>query len=203
MAGIVISGLSQVIADIQKQVARLKDRTELHRQIGVDMVKWIDRNFEAQGLEKPWAPLAASTVFGRRQGGGGAKILQNNGQLRASHTYRPSADRVVVGFPEGSIAEYQHFGTAPYTIRPKNPDGVLAFPFPPGLSAPTSIIKRRKGSPKVGAINKSGSKQSFLFVKEVHHPGLKARPLLPTVPLAEQLVGETIQRYIANLTGGK
>ena len=203
MAGIVVNGLPQVVADIQKQVGRLKDRTELHRQIGVDMIKWIDRNFEAQGLEKPWAPLAASTVFGRRQGGGGAKILQNNGILRASHTYRASANNVVVGFPEGGIAEYQHFGTAPYTIRPKNPDGVLAFPFPPGLGAPTSIVQRRKGAPKAGTTNKSGSKQSFMFVKEVHHPGLKARPLLPSVPLAEQLANESIQRYMANLTGGK
>ena len=203
MAGIMVTGLSQIVSDIQKQVGRLKDRIELHRQIGVDMIKWIDRNFEAQGLEKPWAPLAASTVFGRRQGGGGAKILQNIGTLRASHTYRPSANNVVVGFPEGSIAEYQHFGTAPYTIRPKNPDGVLAFPFPPGLGAKTSIVQRRKGAPKVGTTNKSGNRQSFLFVKEVHHPGLKARPLLPLVPLAEQLANESIQRYMANLTGGK
>ena len=203
MAGIVVNGLPQVVADIQKQVGELKNRTKLHRQIGIDIIKWINRNFESQGLEKPWEPLAASTLFGRRKGGEGAKILQNKGTLRASHTYRASTSNVIVGFPEGGIAEYHHFGTSPYTIKPKSPDGVLAFPFPPGLGAPTTIVKRRKGAPKVGIINKSGSKQSFMFVKEVHHPGLKARPLLPSVPLAEQLANESIQRYMANLTGGK
>jgi len=159
--------------------------------------QWIDQNFKAEGLEHRWAPLAQSTLFGRRMGGKGAKILQNNGMLRASHTYRASTDRVVVGFPEGSVAEYHHFGTRPYIIRPKKAGGVLMFFMPLGAGGSTSIIRRKAGTPRVGMVK--GGKQSVMFRREVHHPGLKARPLLPSLSLADTLVQKIAQNYIERL----
>jgi phage gpG-like protein len=214
--GIIAKGLTEARALISQTGGRIKDRIALHRQIGVELVKWIDRNFQAEGSEKKWAPLASSTLFGRRQSGRGAKILQNNGILRASVTYQASADKVVVGFPENSVAEYHHFGTRPYIIRPKNAKALMFF-MPPmsglgGAGQLTSFVRRQSGTPKIGIVSAKSIKgaglrapkgkgdiQSVMFRMEVHHPGLKARPLLPTPPLAEQLVNQTIQNYLLKL----
>lgn len=212
-------GIPEVVQQIQQTIRSVQDRAKLHDHIGVKISQWIDQNFKAEGLEKKWAPLAASTLFGRRMGGRDAKILQNNGRLRASHTYRATADRVVVGFPERSTAEFHHFGTDPYTIRPKKSGGFLMFFMPPGgigKGNNTTLIRRKSGTPKVGMVSASeakqrglkvpvgkGGMQSVAFRREVHHPGLKARPLLPTQPLAESLVQKVVQEYLKNALNGK
>lgn len=212
-------GIPEVAQQMRQAIRGVQDRTKLHTHIGIKIGQWIDQNFKAEGLEKKWAPLAKSTLFGRRMAGRDAKILQNNGMLRASHTYRATADRVIVGFPEKSTAEFHHFGTNPYTIRPKKPDGFLMFFMPPGgigKGNNTTLIRRKGGTPKVGMVSASearqrglkkpagrGGMQSVAFRKEVHHPGLKARPLLPTQPLAESLVQKVVQEYLENTLNGK
>jgi phage gpG-like protein len=201
MAGIQVKGLDAVTRQIRHAINGVKKRVTLYRRIGTALVAWIDRNFMDEGTEQRWEPLAAGTLFARRKGGVGAKILQNNGLLRASHTYEASAGKVVVGFPNNRIAEYHHWGTpGPYEIRPRNAKALMFF-APPGTGGAgrTTIIKRKKGAPKVGLANKSGSKQSVIFATHVMHPGLKARPLLPSVPLAETLVAEVINEYVEEL----
>lgn len=192
----------------------MRNRVALMRQIGTRLDKWIDENFAAEGLEQKWRPLAASTVFARRAGS--SKVLQDNGRLRASHTFVATPDKVVIGFPEGSKAEYHHWGSPAHTIKARA-GKVLAFPFPPfsrmaTYAERTSIRRRPKGSPNIGAVSIAAAKraglrmppgkgkvQSMLFTRSVHHPGLVARPLLPSLPLAETLVTEVMNDYVDDM----
>lgn len=212
-----VQGLDQASQYLRQVMASVKDRTRLMRQVGQTLDKWIDTNFAAGGAEHKWAPLAASTVFARRQGRGlgGAQPLRNTGLLRASHSFVATADRVVVGFPENSVAGFQHFGTpGPYTIAARNAKA-LAFPYPMWMNAgrrgpgANVIVRRKAGSPVRGRVTSKratqlgykipkgrGDLQAMLIVKSVQHPGLVARPLLPTIPLAEQIVQQAARDYV-------
>lgn len=94
-----------------------------------------------------WAKLAAMTLLNRRGGGGGAKILQDTGTGR--HVSRNvTINHVEVGTPFDYML-YQHGGTKPYTIVPRNAK-FLRFMGPQGP----------------------------IFTKRVDHPGLPARPFI-------------------------
>jgi hypothetical protein len=91
---------------------------------------------------------------------------------------------------------------------------MLAFPFPAFSQLSTGAMRtafsrKRTGAPAVGmvkaaAIRKAGigapkgkgAVQSVLFARQVHHPGLTARPLLPTTGLAERMVHEAVEAHI-------
>ena len=88
---------------------------------------------------------------------GSSKVLQDTGALRQSFVKKVKTDRVEVG-TESKVAKWHHEGTRPFTIRPRKAR-VLRFPVPGG----------------------------FAFSKEVRHPGLPKRPLLPTIPTGEKL----------------
>lgn len=212
-----VTGLQEADKYIKQVLSSVKDRTRMMRQIGTAVDKWIDTNFAAEGAEQHWPRLATSTVFARTQGrgGGSAKILQNKGLLRASHSFIATADKVVVGFPEGSTAAFHHFGTNPYTIRPHNASGVLAFPFPPWMNigqrvgGANVIVRRRVGTPRRGVVSAKrakqlgytvpkgkGDTQAMLMTRSVHHPGLVARKLLPSITLAEQIAQQAASDYV-------
>jgi phage gpG-like protein len=211
-----VQGLQEAEKYIKQVLSSVKDRTRMMRQIGTAVNKWIDTNFAAEGIEQHWHRLATSTVFARTQGrgGGSAKILQDNGLLRASHSFVATADRVVVGFPEGSTAAYHHFGTNPYVIRPRSAN-VLAFPFPmwmnPGrrVGGANVIVRRRAGTSRGGIVsakrakqlghtvpNGKGDIQAMLMTRKVNHPGLAARKLLPSIALAEQIAQQAASEYV-------
>lgn len=215
-----VQGLQEADKYIKQVMASVKDRTKMMRKIGTVVDKWIDTNFAAEGAEHRWPRLAASTVFARTKGRGvgGAGILKDRGILRASHSFNATADKVVVGFPQGSTAEYHHFGTNPYTIRPHNASGVLAFPFPmwmnPGqrVGGANVIVRRRAGSPNRGVVTQKrarqlgytipkgkGKVQAMMVTRKVNHPGLVARKLLPSIPLAEQIVHDTARDYVQSV----
>lgn len=213
---IVVRGVQQVQRELGRIIGSIAKPQPILRAIGTVVDQWIDQNFLAQGAEQRWKPLAASTIFARRQGrgGGSPRVLMDRGKLRASHSFKVSGSMVQIGFPQGSTAEYHHAGSPPHTI-PAKPGKTLAFPFPAfsRLSTGamrTTFARTRTGSPHVGivkaaAIRKAGMSspkgkgavQSVLFARQVHHPGLVARPLLPTTGLAEQLAREAVEAHIA------
>ena len=88
---------------------------------------------------------------------GSRKVLQDTGRLRQSFVKKVKTDRVEVG-TQSKIAKFHHEGTGPFTIRPRKAR-VLRFAVAGGVA----------------------------FAKEVRHPGLAKRPLLPTVPTGEKL----------------
>ncbi|MDZ4347914.1 MAG: hypothetical protein U1E51_36365, partial [Candidatus Binatia bacterium] len=73
--------------------------------------------------------------------------------------------------PSGlSLGKIHEFGTGPYTIR----------------------VKRAK---VLAAQTRAGG--WLFFGKEVHHPGIPARPVLPTKAVAERLVQQTLDAMLA------
>lgn len=88
---------------------------------------------------------------------GSSKPLQDTGRLRQSFTSKVTGNRVEAG-TQNQIAEFHHKGTSPYIIRP-NKASVLAFRTAEGMR----------------------------FAKRVRHPGLPARPLVPSDAVTEQI----------------
>lgn len=100
---------------------------------------------------------------------GSSKVLQDTGRLRQSFDYQVTGSRLDYG-TDSKIAPYHHHGTDPYTIRPKNAR-FLKF---------------------------LGDDGSTRFARRVNHPGLPARPLLPsegeTADLAEQVITARLEK---------
>ena len=162
------------------------NRAELHMRYGIQALNWVDRNFRAQGgllSTGPWAKLKPNTIAGRRKGS--ALVLQDTGQLRQSYQMSFTNEQAVVGSADPK-ALWHGLGTKPYTIVPKNAK-VLAFAIAQGGRkvpfAFSSTITRHTF--------KRG--QMLAFAKEVHHPGLPARRMLPIeVELLPALLKTTI-----------
>jgi phage gpG-like protein len=128
--------------------------------VGMRVMRWINDNFEAEGLEAKWKPLARSTIEQRGPG----KILQRTGALRQSFGYHVNGNEVWIG-SRHKIAQWHHEGTAPYTIKVKDAR-VLAAKLVTG-------------------------KMRF-FGKQVNHPGLVSRPLIPTKVVATRIISEML-----------
>lgn len=76
----------------------LKNRETAHRQVGVQLFTWVQRNFESSGglQPKPWAPLAPSTLKRKKAQGLSSKPLYGRtGNLRTS--FLPFSDNNQVG----------------------------------------------------------------------------------------------------------
>ena len=79
----------------------------------------------------------------------------------------------MTGVPLGKVHEQ---GTRPYTIRVKR--------------ARTLAAKTRAGT-------------WMIFGREVHHPGIPARPVLPTVPQAEALLKPALEEMLEIARDGR
>lgn len=159
----------------EQKIARLlkviEPRTIL-TAVGGRFLSYVDRQFKTHG-EGRWRALATSTLELRKHGGD--QPLQDSGQYKSSfvlesdyQTYVEVGSSLKVG--GFSLAKIQEFGTGPYTIR----------------------VKRAK---VLAAQTRAGA--WFFFGKEVHHPGVPARPVLPTAPAAEQMIKETVDAMLA------
>ena len=168
----------------EQKVARLLRAIEsqtLLKAIGGGLLGYVDRQFKTHGGGS-WSPLSQLTLQLRQHGGN--QPLRDSGHY--AHTFvsdsgGPGTDYQtdnqtyvevgsnlkVGGF---SLAKIQEFGTGPYTIR----------------------VKRAK---VLAAQTRAGA--WFFFGKEVHHPGVPARPVLPTAPAAEQMIKETVDAMLA------
>lgn len=157
--------------DIARLRAVMKPSTLL-KIIGLRFTQFLAERFEKSGAaqgEAAWQPLKPSTIAQRR--GGSSAPLQNTGRLKQSFLGQPATDGqsyVEVG-SNMEYASYQQDGTRPYTITAKT-GKVLAARLSAGGWA--------------------------IFGKTVHHPGIPARPVLPTVVLAERLMHDEVESAI-------
>lgn len=161
-------------ADYKAAVKKLElyeislDENEVLGAIGQRLLRWIGQNFRSEGgLVGGWKPLTPGTIAGRRKKGRGAKILRDTGRLQQSFVSAVSGRKVEVGSAEPR-ADWHHFGTKPYTIRPVSAK-LLRFMGPEG---------------------------KYVFSKEVHHPGLPARKLVPPEEEAEKLAVKILDLYV-------
>ena len=102
---------------------------------------------------------------------GGGAVLQDSGKLRQSFTYSVIGDNLVEVGTNVPYAVFHEEGTGPYVIRPVNAK-VLAFMTVDGM----------------------------VFAKEVHHPGLPRRRLLPTVSEAREISIRLVQAKVKQLS---
>lgn len=153
------------------------DPRPLYEKVGAFLREEWKENF-AIGGRPPWVPLKASTQASKEFHGFSAKTLVANGGLEASvtdidhpqHVHRLTKDSLEEGTAYTSksgapIAVYQNEGTSPYTIRPKKAGGLLRF---------------------------VGNNGAFHFAKEVHHPGLPARPFLEVPDSSWERLGKEV-----------
>lgn len=157
--------------DTIKVVGRLKEGIKnLNRpmkEIGLYMMKSMHTNIKQGGRPEKWAPLSKLTVFGRKHGGGVAQPLQDTGMLINSISMETGEGYVKVG-TKVPYAKWQHYGTRPYVILPKNKKS-LRF--------------------KVGY-------KDYKFAKKIRHPGIPARPFVVIRDEDERMIMKILGDYI-------
>ena len=157
--------------------------------IGARFMSYIDESFRSQGQHQGfstsrWKPLAWGTVALRSRGG--SAPLQNTGEYRQSFVQSTDGETYVeAGTNRVPLAYWLEHGTRPYTIRPVRAR-VLAAKLPNG---PLGLIPTNRMS------------NWLFFGKEVHHPGIPARPVLPTKEIGEQLAQQVIDGYLEAQSG--
>lgn len=155
------------------RLSKAMEPSDLLDAIGQSQLNWVNKNFRKAGIEQKWPPLSENTVAAHRRGRGAgtAQPLRDSGRLAQSFIRRVTGDEVAVG-TENKIAEYHHFGTGPFIIRPKK--------------AKKLRFKTAKG---------------MVFAKEVRHPGLPKRPLLPTKETAARMAVKVINAAVESADG--
>jgi phage gpG-like protein len=155
------------------RIGRELNKRGLLKAIGLRQLRWIDQNFQQEGrMAGGWVPLSPNTVAGRRLGS--SKILQDTGKLRMSFNSRLEGEDTLWVGSQLDVAEWHHFGTQPYDIRPVNAQA-LSF------------------------VTTNGR----VFAKFVHHPGLPARRMLPTQDEAKEMGVSILDAYVRNLDNGQ
>lgn len=167
----------EILAAVDKVRSVVKSpnaMSTIHNLMALEAKKWILENFDRDGkLAVPgsgWAALKPNTIVGRRRGKGGAspKILRDSGLLRASVNSKADARQARAGFADRK-ALFHHAGTKSYPIVPKR--------------APFLVFMTTSG---------------LVRTKKVKHPGLPARPLIPTRDQIVPLVVKRLDLYVAN-----
>lgn len=143
-------------------------------------LKWVNDNFRNQGTERAWKPLSPNTIAARRLSGrGGVQILRDTGRMAQSfNPGKPlsgskidiNAGIAVVG-TEDWKAPIHHYGTRPFQIRPRNKK-MLVFKTATGM----------------------------VFSKLVNHPGIPARPILPSETAGNKMITDVGNAYLKRIT---
>ena len=142
-----------------KILVNLLDPKELLHAIGNRHIKWMNDNLRQAGLEKKHTPMAKSTIAARPKRTSNRHFSSHyQSVLSQSMVVKLIGTKAVVAGTEDEFAEWHHDGTQPYTITPKSKK-LLRFVTDSGV----------------------------VFARKVHHPGIPARPLLPTKQTAERL----------------
>ena len=99
--------------ELQRLTNAVSDMTPAMTSIGEQIASLIDETFvnQTDPYGNPWAALSSVTIGRRRQGGRGAKILQDTGHLKNSITSNPSRTEVEIGLTEKYAATHQ-FGAS-------------------------------------------------------------------------------------------
>jgi phage gpG-like protein len=197
----------------------LVDMLPVFSAIGMELLKEIGKNFDAEGIWKKWAPMRPGTKLGRRQGSS-SKLLAASGRMRASFRSEPMKSYVRVGSPM-MLARLHHEGRkGPWTIAPRHAKA-LAFPSAGGASlkqryaGPLAMIRGkniqvvRKGKP--GQAIKVVKFQTYAYHKrskafmsnvpmavvlKVRHPGYPSRPLLPPDEIARRISAGVVGKML-------
>ena len=178
MAGIEIRIDAALGAEKFARVRRELEAGTLLRLIGARLISYVDESFKTRGRGS-WRPLAASTLALRRRGGDAP--LQDTGRYKQSFVLETDGRTFVevgsnVKTPGGlSLARIHEYGTGPYTIRVR--------------TAKVLAAQTRMGA-------------WLHFGKEVHHPGVPARPVLPAKAVAERLVAQVAEAALARASAG-
>ena len=172
-------------------------RRRLHQQFGISTLQWIDRNFRAGGglTGSKWKRLSENTVAGRRRGSN--RPLQDTGQLRQSFTAQVRANGVRVG-TDKEYASFHEFGTGPYPITPRQAQFLMFQVAKPGQG---DLFRKRPTKVKFSfssiASKKTFKKGAFVvFAKEVMHPGLAKRRMLPNEAEINPIIERVANRFM-------
>lgn len=131
--------------------------------IGFRLQEWVNTSFKTAGRGQ-WQQLAASTVEAR---GGSGLPLRNTGQYQQSFVTTSDDKTYVQIGSDHPLAKFHEYGTGIH---------------PPGGRGWYLIL------PKNAKTLAWGSGEKTVFAKQVRHPGVPARPVLPTKEQAEQIV---------------
>jgi phage gpG-like protein len=170
---ITLKGDKEFQKKLKKGITKLSNGKRYHSRIGINLLKLVDKGFKTEGVAvtgKKWKGLASSTIFARRKGKGkkGPRILQDKGILRQSFTMQAKDKEVRVGTAIKYSEVHEKGGKKSYIIKPKNKK-VLKF---------------------IG----SGGKD--IFARQVKHPKLAKRKMLPKRDIGQALVTKTYNNFI-------
>jgi len=147
-------------------VGRVLNVRQMMEAIGFRWLRWVDQNMRDAGTDQQWPPMSPNTIFVRPTRMSDSHFSSRYlSRLRQSFVANVTDNTVEVG-TEQEYADYHHFGTRPYDIYPRT----------------AKFLKFRT----VGG---------WRFAKVVHHPGLPARPFLPTKAVAERITQELLDAY--------
>ena len=167
------TNLPQFRRDMNELQKRMHDTKPLMKSLAITTHGWILKNARSGGAllkGKKWAPLAPSTIAGRRRGS--SVPLHDSGHMMKQWSYDYSKTQAVIGNPM-DIAVYHQEGTGlygpkrkRYTIKPRN----------------KKWLRFVVGGFTVGKWGKAAkrSRLNYAFAKEVQHPGVPQRRMLPT-----------------------
>ena len=162
-------------AKIERLLKAVQPSTVLN-VIAARLTAYVDESFRTRGRGQ-WQALAPLTLELRKRGGD--VPLQDTGRYKMSYVTETDGQTFVeVGTnlktDSGlSLGRIHEFGTGPYTIR----------------------VKRAK---VLAAQLRSGT--WMFFGKEIQHPGIPARPVLPSKAVAERMIQETIDGMLSRIT---
>ncbi|GJQ23582.1 phage virion morphogenesis protein [Candidatus Brocadia sapporoensis] len=148
---------------------RMQNLSPVMRAISGIMHDAVEENFEREGRPK-WKKLAKSTEEQRaKKGKWPGKILQlSQGGLAAANTQGYNNHSAWVSNNK-EYAAAQQFGTRPFIIRPKNKP-YLRF--------------------QIG--------DKWVTKKEIHHPGIPARPFMKLTPGDLEKIKQKIGSYLVD-----
>lgn len=147
-----------------KHLVNLLDVRELLQAIGNRHIRWMNDNLRQAGLDKKHKTMAKSTIAARPKRTSSRHFSSHyQSVLSQSMVVKIIGAKAVLAGTEAEFAELHQEGTQPYTISPKSKK-LLRF------------------------ITENG----VVFARKVHHPGIPARPLIPTKQTAERLALDTL-----------
>lgn len=176
----------QMLRRLATAAGRGGGKSALHARYAVIASQWIDRNFQSQGaLAGGWKPLRPNTLAGRRMGSG--RILQNNRFLQANFNLKWDENEAVVGNPIFYSKFHEEGVPHTWTIKPKKAGGFLRFKVATRFGVRTVTLKSGK------KITLPFAEGKEVFAREVMHPGLPIRRMLPNEnDLLPQLLRTTL-----------
>ena len=187
-----------------RQLAKLGvdlDPIVLLRAIGLRQIKWSTDNIKAGGLAMAWTRMSKNTIAANPKRSGPRFFSSRyTARLKQALTMNVQGSKSVqVGITD-RFAEYHHFGTKPYVIRPVNARFLRFVVAGAVTSRAGRVVSFTTRTGRVVSFKaKTGTaryEKNVAFAREVHHPGLPARPLLPTKAIGEQLALMVLQARI-------